>query len=182
MSKKKPVFPGSLYTIMLRSLQVFTLLWNHAKPHRTSPEISTISIKSFSSYSKKGIDFSLLPKISDDDLEEWLVRGSGPGGQAVNKTSNCVMLRHKPTGIVVKCHITRVTEQNRKLAREMLIARLDHKFNGDKSVENQRKILDEKKSANENRKRKKLQEMKQKWKAREAGHFDETNESDTKPK
>lgn len=165
---------------MFRSLRAIQLLWNHAKPPKTSPELLPISILSFSSKSKKGIDFSLVPKLSDSDLEEWLVRGSGPGGQAVNKTSNCVMLRHKPTGFVVKCHITRVTEQNRKLAREMLVERLDQQINGDMSVKNQRKALEAKKGANDNRKRRKLQEMKQKWKERETAHLNETIDSDTK--
>uniref|UniRef100_A0A3B5L4Y2 Prokaryotic-type class I peptide chain release factors domain-containing protein n=1 Tax=Xiphophorus couchianus TaxID=32473 RepID=A0A3B5L4Y2_9TELE len=31
----------------------------------------------------------------------------GPGGQATNKTSNCVVLKFIPTWIVVKCHQTR---------------------------------------------------------------------------
>lgn len=43
-----------------------------------------------------------LPVLNEDELEEQFVRGSGPGGQATNKTSNCVVLRHIPTGIVVK--------------------------------------------------------------------------------
>lgn len=30
------------------------------------------------------------------------VRGHGPGGQSVNKTTNCVVLKHRPTGIVIK--------------------------------------------------------------------------------
>lgn len=53
--------------------------------------------------SKKGlID---LPVLNEDDLEEQFVRGSGPGGQATNKTSNCVVLKHIPSGIVVKVNI-----------------------------------------------------------------------------
>ena len=35
-------------------------------------------------------------------LIETFVRGTGPGGQSVNKTSNCVVLKHQPTGIIVK--------------------------------------------------------------------------------
>lgn len=46
-----------------------------------------------------------LPVLNEDDLEEQFVRGSGPGGQATNKTSNCVVLKHIPTGIVVKVHL-----------------------------------------------------------------------------
>lgn len=43
-----------------------------------------------------------LPVLNEEDLEEQFVRGSGPGGQATNKTSNCVVLKHVPTGVVVK--------------------------------------------------------------------------------
>lgn len=46
-----------------------------------------------------------LPVLNEDDLEEQFVRGSGPGGQATNKTSNCVVLKHIPSGIVVKVYI-----------------------------------------------------------------------------
>lgn len=46
-----------------------------------------------------------LPVLNEDDLEEQFVRGSGPGGQATNKTSNCVVLKHVPSGIVVKVNI-----------------------------------------------------------------------------
>ena len=43
-----------------------------------------------------------FPELDESELEEDFVRGSGPGGQSVNKTTNCVVLKHKPTGIVVK--------------------------------------------------------------------------------
>ena len=40
--------------------------------------------------------------LFESDLEEKFVRGFGKGGQKVNKTSNCVELKHLPTGISVK--------------------------------------------------------------------------------
>lgn len=40
--------------------------------------------------------------LSEDDLEEKFVKGFGKGGQKVNKSSNCVELKHLPTGIGVK--------------------------------------------------------------------------------
>ena len=43
-----------------------------------------------------------LPELIESDLEEENVLGSGPGGQAVQKTHNACVLRHKPTGLVVK--------------------------------------------------------------------------------
>jgi len=42
------------------------------------------------------------PPLDENELEEAYVRGHGPGGQAVNKTNNCVVLKHLSTGIVVK--------------------------------------------------------------------------------
>lgn len=44
---------------------------------------------------------ALLP-LNESELEEQFVKGHGPGGQATNKTSNCVVLKHVPSGIVVK--------------------------------------------------------------------------------
>ena len=46
-------------------------------------------------------------KIDSKDLEWKYVKGSGNGGQKVNKTNNCVLLTHTPTGLQVKCHETR---------------------------------------------------------------------------
>src|SRR5437867_3110177 len=42
-----------------------------------------------------------------EDIEESFVRSGGHGGQNVNKTSTCVMLVHRPTGVQVKCQATR---------------------------------------------------------------------------
>jgi protein subunit release factor B len=41
--------------------------------------------------------------VREEDIEEQFVRSSGAGGQKVNKTSSCVVLHHRPTGIRVKC-------------------------------------------------------------------------------
>lgn len=49
--------------------------------------------------SKKNYTFC---ELKEEDLEEDFVRGSGPGGQSVNQTANCVVLKHRPSGIVVK--------------------------------------------------------------------------------
>lgn len=46
-----------------------------------------------------------LPELNEEDLEEYFIRGDGPGGQAVNKTSNCVRLVHIPTNLSVKVRI-----------------------------------------------------------------------------
>ncbi|KAL1877614.1 hypothetical protein VTK73DRAFT_8438 [Phialemonium thermophilum] len=69
----------------------------------------------------------------EEEIEESFLKGSGPGGQKINKTNSAVQIKHIPTGIVVKSQATRSREQNRKIARELLAAKLDDLQNGDRS-------------------------------------------------
>uniref|UniRef100_UPI00398E3C97 mitochondrial translation release factor in rescue n=1 Tax=Pristiophorus japonicus TaxID=55135 RepID=UPI00398E3C97 len=107
---------------------------------------------------KKG--FLDLPVVVEDELDEQFVRGSGPGGQATNKTSNCVVLKHVPSGIVVKCHQTRSVDQNRKIARTILQEKLDVHYKGVNSEivkqkqEQQWKKQEKKRKAKDNLERK----------------------------
>lgn len=72
-------------------------------------------------------------QINEDDITESFLKGSGPGGQKINKTSSAVQLKHLPTGIVIKFQGTRSREQNRKTARKMLSERLEEMEFGDQS-------------------------------------------------
>lgn len=63
--------------------------------------------------------------VTEDDLLEKFVRGSGAGGQKINKTSNCVFLKHLPSGIAIKCQMDRSREMNRFLARRELCDQLE---------------------------------------------------------
>lgn len=63
-------------------------------------------------------------RIREEDLEETFIRGTGAGGQKINKTSSTVVLRHIPTGIEVRCQRERSQSQNRILAREELCERI----------------------------------------------------------
>lgn len=63
-------------------------------------------------------------EVKDDDLEWQFFRASTQGGQNVQKVSTAVRLRHRPTGIVVTCQTQRYQEQNRKIARQLLRAKL----------------------------------------------------------
>jgi len=63
-------------------------------------------------------------EIPDKDIAFKAVRGSGPGGQSVNKTSSAVQLTHTPTGITVHSSEHKSQAQNRKSAMQILKARL----------------------------------------------------------
>ena len=63
--------------------------------------------------------------ISENDLLEKFVRGSGAGGQKINKTNNCVFLKHLPSGVCVKVQMDRSREMNRFLAKRELCDQLE---------------------------------------------------------
>ena len=58
--------------------------------------------------------------ICEEEIVEKFILGTGSGGQKINKSSSCVYLRHKPTGIEIKCQKSRSRESNRLLARQIL--------------------------------------------------------------
>jgi protein subunit release factor B len=63
--------------------------------------------------------------VREEDIEERFVRSSGKGGQHVNKTSTCVQLLHRPTGIEVKYMGERSQSLNRFFARRLLLERIE---------------------------------------------------------
>ena len=68
--------------------------------------------------------------VSEADIDESFVRSGGHGGQNVNKTSTCVMLLHRPTGLQVKCQETRQQGLNRFIARRLLLDKIEERKNG----------------------------------------------------
>jgi peptide chain release factor len=68
--------------------------------------------------------------VREEDLEETFVRSGGHGGQNVNKTSTCVMLVHRPSGLQVKCQSTRQQGLNRFIARRLLLDKIEEARTG----------------------------------------------------
>jgi protein subunit release factor B len=68
--------------------------------------------------------------IREDELDEQFVRSGGKGGQNVNKVATCVVLRHRPSGLQVKCQEARSQAMNRFLARRLLCERIDTQRRG----------------------------------------------------
>ncbi|MFZ2052582.1 MAG: peptide chain release factor-like protein [Candidatus Aminicenantales bacterium] len=76
--------------------------------------------------------------IREQDIIEKFIHGGGKGGQKINKSASCVYLKHRPTGIEVKCQTERSQILNRFLARRILIEKIERKILGEQSEEIQR--------------------------------------------
>ncbi|XP_037672767.1 probable peptide chain release factor C12orf65 homolog, mitochondrial [Choloepus didactylus] len=119
-------------------------------------------------------DCPTLLSLDESELEEQFVKGHGPGGQATNKTSNCVVLKHIPSGIIVKCHQTRSVDQNRKLARKILQEKVDVFYNGENSpVYKEKREAEKKKQARKKRAKETLEKkklLKELWESSKSIH------------
>ncbi|KAI5253450.1 hypothetical protein E4T42_02893 [Aureobasidium subglaciale] len=92
------------------------------------------------------------PTILESDITEAFLKGTGPGGQKINKTSSAVQLKHLPTGIVIKCQETRSRSQNRKIARRILAERIEVLVMGHDSRAAIKAEREKKKKASKNKK------------------------------
>ncbi|MFH1246127.1 MAG: peptide chain release factor-like protein [Candidatus Omnitrophota bacterium] len=107
--------------------------------------------------------------IRESDLEEKFIRSSGKGGQKVNKTSACVYLKHKPTGLEIKCQKERSQSINRFVARRILANKLETLILGRESEEKKRieKIRRQKRRRSQRAKEKMLQAKKERAEKKE---------------
>lgn len=74
--------------------------------------------------SKRVLALALSAGVDPRDIEEHFTRGGGHGGQKVNKTSNCVELTHRPSGICIRVHRHREQHRNREEAFRDLIEKI----------------------------------------------------------
>lgn len=64
-------------------------------------------------------------RVRESDCDVTTCRGSGPGGQFRNKTDSAVQVKHRPSGLIVRCETERSQQQNKATAFALLMARLN---------------------------------------------------------
>ena len=70
------------------------------------------------------LDDEVKIEIPEKEYELKFIRGSGAGGQKVNKTSSTIQLRHIPTNMVITIQTERSQTRNRDVAFQVLRSRL----------------------------------------------------------
>ncbi len=94
--------------------------WQRVPPNERKDKVhsSTVTVAVFADSPKESA------KLNMRDIEVTTCRGSGPGGQHRNKTETAVQVKHKPTGLIVRCESERSQGQNKDSALSLLFARL----------------------------------------------------------
>ncbi len=95
-------------------------------------------------------------------ITENFIRGSGHGGQKINKTSSCVQLYYEPLKIDIKCQKHREREKNRISAYKLLIQKVEFLVKGEQSAQMQKifKLRKQKQKRSKRAKEKMLAEKK----------------------
>lgn len=103
----------------------------------------------------KAVALNIFPQ----DITEQFIRGSGAGGQKVNKTASTVLVRHLPTGIEVRCQKHREQSKNRISAYKLLITKIEDKIKGRESEHSQKiyKLIKQKRKRSKRAKQKMLE-------------------------
>ncbi len=72
-------------------------------------------------------------RLKQSDITTFTKKASGAGGQHVNTTDSCVVMRHEPTGIEAMAS-ARCQHVNRRLARAMLEIRVREHFESSRAA------------------------------------------------
>lgn len=107
-----------------------------------------VRISPFSSKQLRHTSFAkveVLPKIENiepaemqikpDDLKIETFRSSGPGGQNVNRRETAVRIVHLPTGLQASSQVERYQSVNKKIAMDILIAKLIQRQEQERELE-----------------------------------------------
>lgn len=115
------------------------------------------------------LHLSSILDVKPEDIDEQFIRGSGSGGQKINKTASCVLLKHRPTGIEVRCQKHREQSKNRLSAYKLLILKIDEQRRGKESMQAQKifKLRKQKKRRSKKAKEKMLQAKKHRGELKE---------------
>lgn len=73
--------------------------------------------------------------VRPGEVDERFILGSGHGGQKLQKTSSCVWLRHRPTGVETRCQRERSQSANRELAWAELCAKLEARQRAERAAQ-----------------------------------------------
>jgi len=94
--------------------------WQRVPPNARGGEVhsSTVTV------AVMPVPRSIGTVFRECDCDIQTCRGSGPGGQKRNKTETAVQVKHRPTGLMVRCDSERSQSQNKQTAFAILAARL----------------------------------------------------------
>lgn len=94
--------------------------WQRVPPTEKSGRVQSSTV----TVAVMQVPASVSVAVRESDCEIMTCRGSGPGGQKRNKTETAVQIRHKPSGLMVRCDQERSQQQNRVTAMANLAAKL----------------------------------------------------------
>lgn len=128
LSQKLEVIPLDQNIIKIKGKKAYPLFQYEAGGHR----VQRIPItESQGRIHTSTATVAVLPEVKETDIklnlkdiEVHFFHASSHGGQNVQKVSTAVRLTHKPTGIITTCQSQRFQEQNRKIATDLLRAKL----------------------------------------------------------